>query len=420
MWTIALIIFGLTYFFIMSEKVHRTVVALAGAVTMIAAGVLTQDEAIAGVDFNTLGLLVGMMVIVGIVKHSGIFQYIAITTAKVGKGKPVPIFLLLGLLTALFSALLGNVATALLMVPVTFVVANNLKVSPKPFLFNAILLANSGGLATLIGDPANILIGSAADLSFNDFLLNTAPVAVIMGLLATVLLLATYRHELVSTPEAAARIMRFNPAEALSDRRLVAKSLLVIAIVLTGFITSQWTGLEGATVALLGAALLLLLTMHDPESYLRDVEWTTIFFFIGLFVLVVGLEHVGVIEWMAGYVIELTGGNLAVTTFAVLWGAALLSAIVDNIPFVATMIPLIQNIGNLTGMPIEPLWWALAIGANVGGDATIIGASTNVVVSGLAQHHGHKIGFFEYMRCSLLFVLVAVIVGSAYLWVRYL
>src|SRR3989338_1412836 len=332
----ALLIFVVTYAIIISEKLHRTIIALSGAVLMILLGILNQKVALEGVDFNTLGLLIGMMIVVGIAKQCGMFQYVAILAAKIGRGRPIPIFLLLGFIVAIFSAFLDNVTTVLLMVPVTFVVTHNLKVNPKPFLIAIILLSNIGGTATLIGDPPNILIGSAAGLSFNDFLLNLAPVVLVVTFVTLVLLYFWYRKELISTPEAQAAIMKFNPKDAISNKSLLIKSLFVLGLILLGFFTHSITHIEGATIAMAGAALLLLLTVHEPDEHLRDVEWTTIFFFIGLFILVTGLEHVGAIRIMAEKLIELTQGNLAATTLTILWGSAILSAIVDNIPFVAT------------------------------------------------------------------------------------
>lgn len=413
-------IFVITYAIIVTEKLHRTIVALCGATLLILLGVLTQEAALEGVDFNTLGLLIGMMIIVNIAKHSGMFQYVAIAASKLGKGKPIPIFLLLGLITALFSAFLDNVTTVLLMVPVTFVVAHNLKLNPKAFLIGAILLSNIGGTATLIGDPPNILIGSAAKLSFNDFLMNLAPISLVVTFVTLVLLYFWYRKTLVTTPEASAEIMKFKPVEAITDWSLLTKSLIVLGLVLIGFFTHTITHFEAATIAMAGAALLLLITVNEPEHHLRDVEWTTIFFFVGLFMLVAGLEHVGAITMLAKQLIEVTGGDTTALTLTILWGSAIFSAVVDNIPFVATMIPLIKDIGVLTGVALGPLWWALALGADIGGNATIVGASANVVVSGMAEKEGHKIGFVEYMKVAIPMTFIALVLCTGYVYFRYL
>jgi len=416
----AIVLFVITYAIIISEKLHRTIIALCGAVLMILLGIVHQEAALEGVDFNTLGLLIGMMIVVSIAKQCGMFQYVAIWAAKLGRGKPIPIFLLLGAIVAVFSAFLDNVTTVLLMVPVTFVVTNNLKLNPKPFLIGTILISNIGGAATLIGDPPNILIGSAAGLSFNDFLFNLAPVASIVTAVTLLLLYFWYRKGLVSTPEAEAAIMKFNPKDAITNKPLLVKSLIVLGLVLVGFFTHSITHIEGATIAMAGAALLMLLTVHDPDEYLKEVEWSTIFFFIGLFILVTGLEHVGAIRMMAEKLIEVTQGNLTATALTILWGSAIFSAIVDNIPFVATMIPLVKDIGSITGLPLEPLWWSLALRADIGGNATLVGASANVVVSGMAAKEGHKIGFGEYMKVAIPLTLVGLLICTAYVYLRYL
>lgn len=417
---VSIAIFIVTYAIIISEKVHRTVIALAGAALMILLGVLNQEQAIEGVDFNTLGLLIGMMVIVGIAKDSGMFQYVAIWSSKVGKGKPIPIFIMLGVITAVFSAFLDNVTTVLLTVPVSFVVANNLKLNPKPFLIGGILLSNIGGTATLIGDPPNILIGSAAKLSFNDFLVNLAPISILISIITIALLCFIYRKKMITDKEAQEAIMKFKPEEALSNKPLLIKSLIVIGMILVGFFTHTITHLEAATIAMSGAALLLLLTMNDPEKHLKDVEWTSIFFFVGLFMVVTGLEQVGAIRLAAEKLLQITGGNMTITTLSILWGSAIFSSVVDNIPFVATMIPLIKDIGTLSGLTLGPLWWALALGADIGGNATIVGASANVVVSGMAEKEGHKIRFVEYMKLATPMTFVAIIVCTVYVYIRYL
>lgn len=416
----ALAIFLLSYAVILSEKVHRTVIAVSGAALMVLLGIVTQQQAVDGIDFNTLGLLIGMMVLVGIAKDSGMFQYVAIGAAKLGKGKPIPIFVIIGLLSAIFSTFLNNVTVVFLVVPVVFVIANNLKTNPIPYLVATILLSNIGGAATLIGDPPNILIGSASGLTFNDFLVHLAPIACIATVAVVATLLIWYRGTFVSDEEGRKRIMAFIPKKAITDKVLLIKSLVVFALVFVGFLTSTTTHIEVATIALAGAALLLLLTLHDPEDHLREVEWGTIFFFAGLFVLVAGIEKAGVIDSLASWLLSVTGGSVRITTFAILWGSAVASAIVDNIPFVATMIPLITHIADATGMNPEPLWWALAMGADFGGNATIIGASANVVVKGMAEKNGYHIGFFSYMKVAVPTTIIVLILCSGYLFLRYL
>ncbi|OHA62474.1 MAG: hypothetical protein A3E07_01640 [Candidatus Wildermuthbacteria bacterium RIFCSPHIGHO2_12_FULL_45_9] len=415
----AVTIFALTYIAIISERVHRTVAALVGATLLILLGILEQEHAIEGIDFNTLGLLIGMMVVVNIAKGSGMFQYVAFWAARVTKGKPVPLFLFLGVIVALFSAFLDNVTTVLLMVPVMFVLANNLKISVKPLLIGAILLSNIGGTATLIGDPPNILVGSASGLTFNDFLIHLAPISIVVSAVTLGLLFLIYRKKLITTPEAQANILKFDPKHAITDKRLLIKSLIVLGVILAGFITHNMTGLEGATIAMGGAALLLLMTMNHPEEYLEKVEWGTIFFFIGLFIVVAGLEEVGVIHMAAESLLRLTEGNPVMMGMLIVWGSAIFSAIIDNIPFVATMIPLIQDIGAISGIALAPLWWALLVGADLGGNATLVGASANVVVSGMAEKEDQKISFVEYLKIALPLTFVGVAIGSVYLYLRY-
>ncbi len=417
---IALVVFAVAYIVMLSEKVHRTVIALFSAALLILLGVINQQQAIEGIDFNMLGILIGMMIIVGIAKHSGIFQYVAIWAAKVGKGRPIPIFFLFAVMGFVFSAILDDVTTVLLMVPVTFVIANNLKINPKPFLFSAILMANIGGSATLIGDQPNILIGSAAKLSFNEFVYNMGPIAFITGVVTLALLIWWFRKDLVANPEAQKRIMKFKPKEAITNKPLLIKSLSVIFLVILGFVLHDTLHIEGATLALGGAALLLLLTLDEPEEYIKDIEWTTIFFFIGLFILVTGLDQVGVIRIMAERLIESTGGNASTLTIAVLWGSGIFSAIVDNVPFVAVMIPLVKDVGSLSSIPIAPLWWALSMGSGYGGNATLIGASANVVVSGMAEKAGHKLSFVDYMKTAVPLSLISLVLSTIYLYVRYL
>ncbi|MCB9798869.1 ArsB/NhaD family transporter [Candidatus Nomurabacteria bacterium] len=415
----ALIIFVGTFFIIVTEKVHRTIIALLGAILMVMLGVLNQQEAIEGVDFNTLGLLVGMMVIVGIARQSGFFQAMALSVSKLCKGKPIPIFILLCSIVGIFSAFLNNVTVVLLMVPVTFVITNNLKISPYPYLIGIIMFSNFGGAATLIGDPPNTIIGSAAGLSFNDFINHIAPVVIVICIICAAVLLWIYRKEFHTTDERREKVMKFNPRDAITDWPLLYKSLAVIFLVVVGFVTYDMTGIEAATMALGGAALLLLLTVDDPEVHLQQIEWITIFFFIGLFVLVAGIEHVGIISSLASNLMEATGGDLKLTAIVMLWGSAILSAIVDNVPFVATMIPFIKDIGSLTGADVTVLWWVLALGADIGGNATLIGASSNLVVRGIAEKEGECIHFFRYMKVAMPLTVLALLISTGYVLIRY-
>ncbi|PID80286.1 MAG: hypothetical protein CSB19_00345, partial [Clostridiales bacterium] len=367
---IAVSLFVLTYLLIVTEKFNRTAVAMFGAVLMLVFHVEHQELAFDYIDLNTIFLLIGMMIIVGIMRRTGIFEYMAIWMAKLVKGDPWRIVLLFSVLTGVSSALLDNVTTILLVVPVTIVIAEALELNPIPFLIPEVLIANIGGTATLIGDPPNIMIGSATKLGFNDFLINLSPVVVITVALSLFALKFLYKAKLVSSAEKRQKIMKMDEKIAIKDKALLYKSIAVLGLTIVGFLSHQFLGYESATVALFGAGLLLLISKCDPEEVLAEVEWGTIFFFASLFILVGALEEVGVIEFLAMKLIAVTGGNMMFTVMVILWGSAIASAFLDNIPFVATMIPLIQNMGKLGGMDITPLWWALALGACLGGNGT--------------------------------------------------
>lgn len=413
-------IFVVTYLLIMSEKINRTSVALVGAVVLLLFNVITQEEAVHHIDFNTIGLLIGMMIIVNIMKRSGIFEYIAIVAAKHAKGDPLKILILFAIFTAISSAFLDNVTTILLIVPVTLVITDALKISPVPILMPLILVANIGGTATLIGDPPNIMIGSATGLGFNDFFINLAPVVVVI-FVVTLFLVKIMSKKSLEVSEAQKKvIMGFDESLAIKDILLLKKSVGVLGLTILGFMLHQKFGYESATVAFLGASLLLLISGINPEEILIEIEWPTIFFFASLFVLVGGLEMVGVIDILADKLLTLTKDNLFLTTMVILWGAAIASAFLDNIPFVATMIPLIKSIGLMSTMSITPLWWALALGACLGGNGTLVGASANVIVSGMLEKHGEKLGFVQYMKVGFPMMLLSVAISSVYLMVFYL
>lgn len=413
-------IFVITYLIIMSEKLNRTAVALVGAVVLLLFNIITQEEAVHHIDFNTIGLLIGMMVIVNIMKRSGIFEYIAIVAAKRAKGDPLKILMLFAVITAISSAFLDNVTTILLIVPVTMVITDALKISPVPILVPLILFANIGGTATLIGDPPNIMIGSATGLGFNDFMFNLAPVVIVIFTVTLLIVKLTNRKSLHVSDKQRSVIMSFDESLAIKDSKLLKKSLFVLGLTIIGFMLHQRLGYESATVAFLGASLLLLISGISPEEILMEVEWPTIFFFGSLFVLVGGLEMVGVIDTMAEKLLLLTKDNLFLTAMVILWGAAIASAFLDNIPFVATMIPLIKSIGVMSTMSIAPLWWALALGACLGGNGTLVGASANVIVSGMLEKHGERLGFVEYMKVGFPMMLLSVAIASVYLVVFYL
>jgi len=418
----AIVIFLIVYMIIVSEKIHRTIVALAGALLMMAFGVMNQETAIHHIDFNTIGLLTGMMIIVAITAETGLFNYIAIWSAKAVKGEPVLILIVLSLITAIGSAFLDNVTTVLLIVPVTFSITRQLSVNPIPYLVSEILMSNIGGTATMIGDPPNIMIGSAVqELSFNDFITNLTLISMFIAVVTIMVLVMLYRKELMADERAKLRLMGLNEKDQIKDRKLLLKCLSVLTLTILGFFIHQTFDFESASVALAGAVLLLLVAGPKYlEDALAQVEWPTIFFFIGLFVLVGGLMETGVIERLAQGAVHLTKGNVTNTSLLILWMSAIASAFVDNIPFVATMIPMIQSFGEMGMTQLEPLWWSLALGACLGGNGTLIGASANVIVAGLASREGHEISFFSFLKIAFPLMILSILISTVYIYLRYL
>ena len=418
------IIFILMYVVIVSEKIHRTVAAMLGAVLMMLVGIMDQDTALHHVDFNTLGLLVGMMVLVGVTSHTGLFDYVAIKAAKVAKAEPRRIMVYLGIITAVFSGFLDNVTTVLLMVPVTFSITRKLHLNPMPFLLTQIIASNVGGTATLIGDPPNIMIGSAVkELTFMMFIENLAPIAIIDLIVVIILMEFIYKKGLHTTPELKAELMKMDEKKALKDRKLLSRSLFVLALVILGFFTHSLIHIESSLIALSGGFLLLLLaggSHHLVETTMKSVEWATIFFFIGLFIAVGGLIETGIISDFAKEAVALTGGDVTATSLLVLWLSAIVSSVLDNIPFVATMIPLIQNMGAMGVSNLEPVWWSLALGACLGGNGTLVGASANLIVAGLAAERGVKITFINYFKIGFPIMLLTIALSTVYVYIRYL
>lgn len=428
---VSTVLFVITYAAIISDRVNRAVVAGLGAVLMIMLGVLSQQDAVQGVDFNTLGLLTGMMIIVSVTRSSGVFQYVAIWSAKKVKADPWGILLMLAIITAVFSALLDNVTTVLLIAPVTLLITAELEQDPYPYLFAEIMASNIGGAATLIGDPPNIMIGSAVGLSFNDFLLNMAPIMPVILAVSMIIIYVIWGRGLKATLKARARIMSLNEKEAITDKALLKKSGVVLGLVIGGFLFAHPLGLEPATIAMGGAALLLLLANFDHSAGTQskqvqktfgEVEWITIFFFIGLFIVVHGIERAGVLEYLANEMVQFTRGDMALTAMMVLWMSAILSTIVDNIPFVATMIPLIKSMAPTLGGAdqLMPLWWSLAMGACLGGNGSLIGASANLIVAGAADRAGHHISFLRFLLLAFPLMLISVAIASVYVYLRYL
>ncbi|NLW91658.1 MAG: ArsB/NhaD family transporter [Syntrophomonadaceae bacterium] len=417
---ISIILFVAAYALIIADKIHRTIVIWVAAALALILGVITQEQAVQeAIDFNTLWLLIGMMVIVSITRKSGVFEYLAIKAARTSGGKPIYILVAMVFVTAVLSALLDNVTTVLLIVPVTIAITDRLDINPMPFFISEILASNVGGTATLIGDPPNIMIGSATGLGFMDFLLNLSLPAFIILIVTTACLVVIYRGDMQVAPEKQQNIMGLNPVDYIKEWAILKKSLLVLGLTILGFVLHQYLHVESATIALLGAGLLLLLVGEDPEEALLHVEWPTIFFFGGLFVLVGGLVANGVIEDMARWTLGVAGNSPIKTGLLVLWVSAIGSAFVDNIPFVATMIPLLQTVGELTHMPMESIWWALALGSCLGGNGTIIGASANVIVAGMAERYGYHIGFIDYFKIGFPLMILSIVMSTVYLYLFY-
>jgi len=421
----AVAVFIVAYALIVSEKVHRTIVGLAGAVMMILLGILSQETAIHHIDFNTLGLLIGMMIIVNITSETGLFNYLAIWAAKKVKAEPIQLLLALSTLTAVCSALLDNVTTVLLTVPVTFSITSQLKISPLPFLIAQIMAANIGGAATLIGDPPNIMIGSAVkELTFMAFITNLTAICAVVFLVTIFLIILVYRKDLHTTADLKAKVMRLNEKSQIRNFVLLRKCLGALTVTILLFVLHSMLHIETATAALTGACFLMVITIGSDEAFLTKafsrVEWLAIFFFAGLFVLVGALVETGVIKMLAAEAVKLTNGNLTASAMLILWMSAIASAFIDNIPFVATMIPLIKDMGVMGITDLTPLWWALSLGACLGGNGTLVGASANVVVASMAAQRGHKISFLKFMAIAFPLMIVSILICSVYIYFKYL
>lgn len=430
MWLSAIILI-IVYIILITEKINRAVIALIGASLMIYCGLLNQHQAIGSIDFNTIFLLTGMMILVNITAKTGVFQYVAIKSAKMVRANPVGILIMICIITAVFSALLDNVTTVLLVTPVTLLITEQLGVRAFPYLFSTIIAANIGGTATLIGDPPNILIGSKTHLTFNDFLVHMAPIAIVIMAIVLVFFWMIFKSRLQSSLKARARIMRFNEKDAITDSRLLVKCGIVFGLVLFGFFVGHSLHLEPGTIALSGAALLMLVaygpqkTEQQSESVhhaFAEVEWITIFFFMGLFMIVGAVEHSGLLKMLGEHLTEATRGDIQTMSMAVLWVSAILSSVLDNIPFVATMIPLLDQASVNLGVSQEtfmPVWWALALGACLGGNGTLIGASANLTVAAFAEKAKQPIGMVQFAKYAFPLMLVTVLFSHVYLWLRY-
>ena len=421
----ALAIFAVAYALIATERIHRVTAALGGAALMLLIGATDAEHAFfsegAGIDWNVIFLLVGMMLIVAVLKRTGAFEYIAIWSVKRARGRPFRVMVILVLVTAVASALLDNVTTVLLVAPVTFLVCDRLRVPVAPYLIAEAMASNIGGTATLVGDPPNIIIASRGGLSFNDFLAHLAPVIAVVLVVFIALCRWLFRSAFAYDPERVARVMVLRERDAIRDGRLLVVSLVVLGLVTVAFVLHTTLGLEPSVVALIGGLVLLALPRLDPGEVTRDVEWPTLAFFAGLFVMVGALVNTGVVEQVSRAAADAVQGRLLLGSMVLLWGSAVLSAVIDNIPYVATMSPVVADLvaANGGGDSSRVLWWSLALGADLGGNATAVGASANVVILGLAERAGRRITFWQFTRYGLVVTVITIAVCMPYLWLRY-
>lgn len=415
---VAVAVFVVVMITIMTEKLHRSLAAITGAMIVLALHVMPFDAAMEHIDFNTLGVLLGMMLFVSVVKLSGVFEFLAIKCARLAKGDPWKIMLLFVLLTAVLSAFLDNVTTVLLIGPMTLTVCKLLDVNPIPFFMTEILASNIGGTATLIGDPPNIMIGSAAGYSFFDFILYDAPAVAIILVAILGVFYALYGRKMNVDDEHKARIMELDEHAQIKNRRLLKQSVVMTALVVVGFVAHGALGLESCIIALGAAGIIMLISGESIEEALSNVEWTTLSFFAGLFVIVGALAETGVIGMLANGLIDATGGNVFITMLVLLIGSAVISSFLDNIPFVATMIPILLAMES-TGMDVTPLWWAVSLGACLGGNGTLIGASANVVLSDISKKHGYEIAFAKFFKTGFPIMLLTILIAGVYLVVRF-
>jgi Na+/H+ antiporter NhaD/arsenite permease-like protein len=416
---IAAIVFVVAYILIAIERPDRTVVAVIAGLLLVMLGVLDQQEAFRAIDLNVIFLLAGMMVIASVIARTGLFEWIAIRSVRASRGRPMVLLVIVSVVTAVVSAFLDNVTTVVLIVPVLLSVAGRLGVSALPYLVAAILSSNIGGTATLIGDPPNIMIASAADLDFLDFVANMTPVTILVLLAFLLTLRILFRGHLDLPTGRREAALEATEEQAIKDRPLLIRSSIVAGATIVGFLVHGMLGVEPATIALLGAMVLLLVSGIEPAQVFHEIEWTTLFFFIGLFIMVEGIVATGIVGGFANWLVVETAGNAAAATLGLLWFSTIASAIVDNIPYTATAIPVVQHLAG-SGLEAQPLWWALALGACLGGNLTIVGASANVVVSNLSRKAGHPIAFRQYLRYGAVTVVMSTAIATAYLWVRYL
>jgi Na+/H+ antiporter NhaD/arsenite permease-like protein len=426
---VVLIVFVVAYIFIITEWINKMTIALLGGFLIIMSHVLTtkgvlfsQELAFTYIDWNVIFLLIGMMIIMGVLRETGVFQYIAIKTAKLAKGNPMRIMLLMFIVTATISAFLDNVTTVMIIVPVNILIAGELGISPIPFVISQAIASNIGGTATLIGDPPNIMIGSATRLSFLDFLVNLAPVIIIITLVSLPLLVLLFRKEMKVSNERKARLMEFDTRHLITNRPLLIRIGIILVLLLVGFVSQEFLKLSSATIAIVAALIVLIMSNRKEVEHImaKSVDWVSLFFFVGLFMIVGGLKETGILDIVAKQMLVVTHSDLKLTSMMLIWFSGILSAVIDNVPFVATMIPLIKDMGVTFGAAaINPLWWSLSLGACLGGNGTLIGASANIISAGIAKKSGNPISFWSFTKYGSILTLVSLIISTIYIYLRY-
>lgn len=420
---LALIIFGLSYLFIITEWINKMLAALIGGFAIILTGIVSQDIAFSAIDWNVIFFLIGMMFVISVLKKTGLFMYLAIKIAKIAKGKPLTILILMYVLTTVVSAFLGSVTTVMILVPIALLISSELKISPVPFIITMAIGSNAGGAATMIGDPPNILIGSATDYSFIDFIVNLTPPVLVITAASVGLIWLMYKNKMKVSNEDKAKLMSYNEGNLIKDKKLLYVSLIILGLMLAAFSVQHLLHLGTATIAMTAGLVLMLLSDRKRVEHIlaKDIDWVTIFFFMGLFMIIKSLEETGFIGKIADGIMAATGGEPRKTSIAVLWLSGIFSSVVDNVPFVAAMIPVLEQMGTVITAPkaMDPVWWSLALGTCLGGNGTLIGASANIVAVGIATRNGYRISFKDFTKIGLIFMFLAIIISTIYVLMRY-
>lgn len=420
---IALAIFGVTYLLIITEWINKMLAALMGGFAIILTGIVNQKVAFAAIDWNVIFFLIGMMLVISVMRQTGVFMYLAIRIAKMAKGKPLAIMVLMYLLTTVISAFMGSVTTIMILVPIVLLIASELKITPIPFIITMVIASNAGGAATMIGDPPNILIGSATDYNFMDFLLNLTPPVIVVTITSVGLIWLLYRKGMVVSNANRAKLMAYNENNLIKSPFLLRTSLIVLALMLFALALQEVLHIETATIAMTAGLFLLVISDRKRVEHIlsSDVDWVTIFFFMGLFIIVESLVETGFINMIAEGVMRVTHGEPRSTSMVILWVSSIFSAFIDNVPFVAAMIPVLERLGTLIGNPdvMHPVWWSLALGTCLGGNGTLIGASANIVAVGIANRNGFHISFKEFTKIGMIFMLHSIVISTAYILLRY-